>query len=70
MWYCSGLNSKKQSGDTVHILQNMIGRALCFVGMHDFRIIESTMGFGQTGMVQKVECRRCGYRTTRRSSKT
>jgi len=64
------LNNKKQSGETMRIVQIMIGRAFCIFGMHDFRIIESTMGFGQTGTVQKVECRRCGYRTTRHNSKT
>jgi hypothetical protein len=35
------------------------------VGVHDFRLIESIGGFGAGGQVEKVECRRCGYVTTR-----
>ncbi len=42
-----------------------LGRLLCFGGFHDFRLIESISGFGAGGQVEKVECRRCGYVTTR-----
>ena len=42
-----------------------LGRLLCLVGVHDFRLIESIGGFGAGGQVEKVECRRCGYVTTR-----
>lgn len=48
-------------------LEYMFGRFLCLVGIHDFRIIEVTFGFGQSGYMQKIECRRCGYLTTRQS---
>ena len=37
-----------------------IGRLLCRLGFHSFRVIEATLGFGDAGNVEKVECRRCG----------
>jgi hypothetical protein len=40
-------------------------RLLCFLGFHDLRVVEVTMGFGSSGTVEKVECRRCGHRTAR-----
>jgi hypothetical protein len=39
---------------------NFIGRLLCRLGVHNFRVIEATLGFGDAGGVEKVECRRCG----------
>ncbi len=39
---------------------------LCFLGFHNFRVVEVTMGFGSSGTVEKVECRRCGCLTVRR----
>ena len=41
-----------------------IGRFLCWLGLHDFRVVSETFGFG-TGGVEKVECRRCGVTVTR-----
>ncbi len=41
-------------------------RLLCFLGFHDFRVVEVTMGFGFSAAVEKVECRRCGHLTARR----
>ncbi len=43
-----------------------LGRILCFIGLHDFQIIDATFGFGAGGEVTRVQCRRCGYVTTRR----
>ncbi len=40
---------------------------LCLAGLHDFRTIDVTFGFGQGGSVAKVECKRCGYVTVRSS---
>ena len=42
-----------------------IGRLLCLFGFHDYRLIEVVGSFGVSGQVRKVECRRCGYTTTR-----
>ncbi|NIM27011.1 MAG: hypothetical protein GTO67_08645 [Gammaproteobacteria bacterium] len=43
-----------------------IGRFLCFVGVHDFRVLEVRFGFGEGNRIEKVECRRCGRLSTRR----
>ena len=47
-------------------LLKRVGELLCALGIHDFRILEVTFGFG-TGGVERVQCRRCGVVTTRRS---
>ena len=44
-----------------------IGRLLCFLGIHEFRVLEVRFGFGQGNRIEKVECRRCGEISTRRS---
>ena len=46
-------------------MPNWIGRLLCRFGFHDHRLIEVIGAFGAGGQVQKVECRRCRYVTTR-----
>ena len=46
-------------------MPNWIGRLLCRLGFHDDRLIEVIVAFGASGQVRKVECRRCGYATTR-----
>jgi hypothetical protein len=44
-----------------------VGRLLCALGWHDFRVLEVRFGFGQGNHIEKVECRRCGVHSTRRS---
>ncbi len=46
-------------------LPDWIGRLLCRLDFHDHRLIEVVGAFGESGQVEKVECRRCGYATTR-----
>ncbi len=46
-------------------MPSWIGRLLCRLGFHDDRLIEVIVAFGGSGQVRKVECRRCGYATTR-----
>ena len=43
----------------------ILGRILCFFGVHDFRIVDATFGFGAGGGVTRVQCQRCGLTTTR-----
>ncbi len=43
----------------------ILGRILCYFGMHDFRMIDTTFGFGPGGGVSKLQCTRCGQTTTR-----
>ena len=44
---------------------DLLGRLLCWLGFHDFRVIDATLGFGPGESVERVECRRCGSQTTR-----
>lgn len=44
---------------------SIFGRLLCRLGFHDFEIIETTLGFGYAGNVEKVKCRRCKLIFTR-----
>ncbi len=41
-------------------LPNMLGRLLCRLGLHDYRVVEMIFGFGPGGDTEKVRCRRCG----------
>ena len=43
-----------------------LARVLCAVGLHDFEVTEVQIGFGPSGSVEKVRCRRCGYVGARR----
>ncbi len=53
--------SKKKSG-----IPGIVGRFLCLAGFHDFRVINVNFSFGAGDKVEKVECRRCGVKVTRR----
>ncbi len=48
-------------------LLQRLSRLLCLLGIHDFRILEVKFGFGVGSRIEKVECRRCGLVTSRRS---
>ena len=45
-------------------LREHVGRLLCWLRVHDFRVVDVTFGFGAGGSVERVECRRCGLVTT------
>jgi len=45
----------------------LIGRLLCWLGFHDFHVIDKSFGFGSGNSVEKVECRRCGATITRQA---
>ena len=45
-------------------------RLLCWLGLHNYDVVDITFSFGPGGSVETVECRRCGYRTTRQGSKS
>jgi len=49
-------------------LLDTLQEILCRFGIHDFRIIEATYGFGDAGGVEKVECRHCGTTMVREQS--
>ncbi len=48
-------------------VSSLIGRLLCQLGFHSFRVIDATFGFGDAGGVEKVECRRCGVIMSRKA---
>ncbi len=48
-------------------LPSLLGRVLCWLGFHDFRVIGKTFDFGAGGGTEKVECRRCSILMTRQS---
>jgi hypothetical protein len=50
-------------------MPKILGRLLCLLGIHDFRVIDATLGFGAGGGVAKVQCGRCGLITTRRADR-
>ena len=51
--------------DNPDTLPAWLGRLLCRLGLHDYQVIEEVLSFGAGGQVQKVVCRRCGFRTAR-----
>ncbi|NQV82758.1 MAG: hypothetical protein HQ494_02960 [Rhodospirillales bacterium] len=44
-------------------------RLMCWLGFHNFRVLEVTFGFGEAGDVEKVECRLCGLILSREKSR-
>ena len=44
----------------------MFGKLCCWLGFHDYEVISVTFGFGESGSIEKVQCKRCGFITTRR----
>ncbi|MEO1867479.1 MAG: hypothetical protein ABGX69_04810 [Methylococcales bacterium] len=48
-------------------LPKLLGQILCFLGEHDYIVLEVTFGFSAGDNVEKVECQRCGQRTARYS---
>jgi hypothetical protein len=47
-------------------LPSLLGRLLCRLGVHDYRVLESMFQFS-SGRIEKVECRRCGVTVTRQA---
>ncbi len=46
-------------------LAGIVGRLLCLLGIHDFKVIDATIGFGSAGGTSTVKCQRCGRIVTR-----
>ena len=53
--------------DTGRNLQKVLLRLLCRLGIHDFKTIDITFGFGAGGSVETVECQRCGLKAIGRN---
>ena len=50
-------------------LPDVVQDILCRLGIHNFRVLEVTCGFGDAGDVEKVECRRCGVLMVREQAR-
>ncbi len=61
--YIRALLNEIEATDMVK-LPPLLGRILCWLGFHDYRVVSVTLGFG-TGGVERDECRRCGATVTR-----
>ncbi len=46
-------------------MKEFFDRLLCWLGIHEFGVVDVSFSFGPGGAVETVECRRCGYRKTR-----
>lgn len=40
---------------------------LCFLGIHDFEIVEVSFTFGDSGNIEKLKCKRCNLVVTRQA---
>ena len=48
------------NSDNTHKSPSKVGRVLCRLGFHDYRVVEKIFQFGAGSGMEKVECRRCG----------
>ena len=39
---------------------------LCWLGIHRYKVIDVTFGFGAGGAIQKIKCKICGIQKIRR----
>ncbi len=56
----TGLWLSLRNSVDMSMLPPLLGRLLCWLGFHDFRVIDRAFEFGDGGGIEKVECRRCG----------
>ena len=48
-------------------LPTPLGKLLCWLGMHEFRVLNKSFEFRTNEGVERVECTRCGLRMTRKA---
>ena len=46
-------------------MKNKFNKLLCWLGIHQYKIIDVTYGFGPGGSVETIECRVCGIKKKR-----
>ena len=46
-------------------IMQWVNKIFCLLGLHQFKVIDITFGFGASGDVEKVECIHCGVIKTR-----
>jgi hypothetical protein len=40
-------------------LKEHAARLLCLIGFHDFQVMEVSFTFGDSGNIEKLQCKRC-----------
>ena len=43
-----------------------LGKLLCWLGIHRYKIIDVSFGFGRGGSVKTVQCKICGIKITKK----
>ena len=43
-----------------------VGLLLCWIGIHRYKIIDVSFGFGPGGSVKTVQCKICGIKKTKK----
>ena len=43
-----------------------LGLLLCWIGIHRYKVIDISFGFGPAGSVKTVQCKICGIKKTRK----
>jgi len=56
-----------QEANDMPKLPPLLGRLLCRLGFHDYRVLEIMFQFSAGSSIEKVECRRCGATGTRQA---
>ena len=51
----------------IEVPDRLLGRLLCWLGVHDFHVVSKSFEFRTDEGVEKVECSRCGLRVTRKA---
>jgi hypothetical protein len=46
-------------------MKKILNKLLCLLGIHRYKIIDATYGFGPGGSVETIECRACGIKKKR-----
>jgi hypothetical protein len=60
------MSTDLETGYSPHMdIRAFLNGLLCWIGLHDYEVIEATFGFGDSGSVEKDQCRRCGKVRTR-----
>ena len=47
------------------ILMFKFAYLVCWLGIHRYKIIDVTYGFGKSGSIQKLKCKICGIQKTK-----
>ena len=43
-----------------------LGLLLCWIGVHRYKIIDISFGFGPSGTIKRIQCKICGIKKIRK----